>query len=671
MPLLSLGLLGLLLGAPMELTATTLTVAQDGSWSADGEVVIHWRGRVFYAEQAAYRRGLGRVELNGKVHSAGLGAVLTCNTLEIAEHRVVASAAAVKLLDDGGRVLARVRAKKFIQTGSFREFSDVDFTLCACEPAPWSITARRIQVMPGRDRVDLSVPVFRLGNVPVLAMPWWSFPLSGRVSGLLFPVAAYDARDGTRLRQPVYLAPSRWWDATLEPGYVEGRGFGLGSELRLRPTPRTSSVLAGQLQLDDGIGRWMLRAEHGSFGRAHEWVHRGVWAGDPALAMHLSDDVYLRQRKVIDLFHRLRVGSDVLAWTMDGWQGMRNGLEVDPSELPVWRGGTALRLHRDLGGVGASLELGGVGTPDAPTAFLRSRLTGGMRWLPYLGVQYTGRTEWLGSEGAWRAGARLRVHTRLMNSRKTVLEPAIDLRVQRVGVGALAEQLSPSWWSRSGQVLRVGLRATELGFVHSYDLMAAERSGFGEEAGLTGLLFDWNGRWDRKRWRVDGRWMIDSLDPLRPAHAGVRMTFRDRKQRDRLRVGYQRSHVARDLTIDEDPWLGFSRTYSTLPVSSDLFEDIHLMVKLDGERWQASSYLSARPDLGRVKVNSVSVTGGYTSACRCWAAAATVGYAGDIVAVSAGYGAPIFSLSISAGQNLSHSQALARRVIDRGQTRVP
>jgi hypothetical protein len=276
----------------------------------------------------------------------------------------------------------------------------------------------------------------------------------------------------------------------------------------------------------------------------------------------------------------------------------------------------------------------------------------------------------MGGENAWRVGGRVRFHTRLINAGKTVLEPALDLRVQRVGAGGLAEQVSPSWWSRSGQVLRLGLRAIEPGFVHSYDLMAASRTGYAEEASLNGLLLDWNGHWNRKRWRVDGRWMIDSLDPLRPAHAGIRLTLRDRKQRDRLRIGYQRSHVARDLTIDEDPWLGFSRTYSTLPVSSDLFEDIHLMVKLDGPRWQVSSYLSARPDLGRVKVNSVSLSGGYTSSCRCWAAAATMGYAGDVIA-GAGYGAPVFGLSISAGRNLSHSQALLRRAVDQKPVQTP
>lgn len=75
--------------------------------------------------------------------------------------------------------------------------------------------------------------VLRFKDVPILAFPTISFPLSEkRKSGLLPPTFNLDTISGAVIQQPYYvnIAPNR--DATLTPTVMSKRGLGLGGEFR-------------------------------------------------------------------------------------------------------------------------------------------------------------------------------------------------------------------------------------------------------------------------------------------------------------------------------------------------------------------------------------------------------------------------------------------------------
>ncbi|EJL83412.1 organic solvent tolerance protein OstA [Polaromonas sp. CF318] len=80
--------------------------------------------------------------------------------------------------------------------------------------------------------------VIRFKDVPILAFPKFSFPLSDkRKSGLLPPSISMGSTDGFELRQPYYfdIAPNR--DATFSPAIMTKRGIDLAGEFRyLEPT---------------------------------------------------------------------------------------------------------------------------------------------------------------------------------------------------------------------------------------------------------------------------------------------------------------------------------------------------------------------------------------------------------------------------------------------------
>ncbi|MFS2034831.1 LPS-assembly protein LptD [Polaromonas sp. CT11-55] len=80
--------------------------------------------------------------------------------------------------------------------------------------------------------------VVRFKDVPILAFPKFSFPLSDkRKSGLLPPSISMGSTDGFEFRQPYYfdIAPNR--DATFSPAIMTKRGIDLAGEFRyLEPT---------------------------------------------------------------------------------------------------------------------------------------------------------------------------------------------------------------------------------------------------------------------------------------------------------------------------------------------------------------------------------------------------------------------------------------------------
>ncbi|MBD8881571.1 LPS assembly protein LptD [Rhodanobacter sp. 7MK24] len=74
---------------------------------------------------------------------------------------------------------------------------------------------------------------FRVGNVPLLYLPWFSFPVDNRrKTGFLYPTIGHSSRSGFFLSTPYYLNLAPNYDATLDPRIYTTRGFMLDTEFR-------------------------------------------------------------------------------------------------------------------------------------------------------------------------------------------------------------------------------------------------------------------------------------------------------------------------------------------------------------------------------------------------------------------------------------------------------
>lgn len=172
---------------------------------------------------------------------------------------------------------------RFLSTGGNGQSSRVDFiddkhftaqsaTYTTCErdneaswrPA-WVLSADRFQFDLDEDVGVATGAVLRFKEVPILAFPKFSFPLSDkRKSGLLPPTFNLGSVNGFEVRQPYYfdIAPNR--DATLSPAIMSKRGVDFAGEYRyLEPTYR-GEVRANILPNDKlrNRDRWSYALQH-------------------------------------------------------------------------------------------------------------------------------------------------------------------------------------------------------------------------------------------------------------------------------------------------------------------------------------------------------------------------------------------------------------------------
>lgn len=200
------------------------------------------------------------------------------------------------------------------------------FTTCRRLPGPswmpdWILRATTLQMDNEEDVGTAQGAVLSFKGVPLLPIPYLSFPLSDqRKSGFMPPTLGLDNVNGAEVAVPYYwnIAPNR--DATFTPALMSKRGVNLASEFRY-----LEADYAGQLRLDlmpsDQLrdsNRWGLAVAHQA--TFNTGLAKLLTDGDVALNLSLnrvSDDNYWRDftRTSSSLTQRLLANDATLSWT--------------------------------------------------------------------------------------------------------------------------------------------------------------------------------------------------------------------------------------------------------------------------------------------------------------------------------------------------------------------
>ena len=199
---------------------------------------------------------------------------------------------------------------------------EATFTTCerddekTWEPA-WVLSGTSFKFDKEAETGEATGAVLRFKNVPILAFPTISFPLSDkRKSGLLPPTFNLDSTSGFEVSQPYYfnIAPNR--DATLTTTVMSKRGIDLGAEARYLERDFRGRLRANFLP-DDAlrkINRWSYALQHtGSIDTGFSQV------GNLGLNLNLnrvSDNNYWRDfpRSTGLLTQRLLSSDGSLSW---------------------------------------------------------------------------------------------------------------------------------------------------------------------------------------------------------------------------------------------------------------------------------------------------------------------------------------------------------------------
>jgi LPS-assembly protein len=107
------------------------------------------------------------------------------------------------------------------------------YSTCPPDDRRWELRAKQIDINTDSGMGVAHDATLRVGKVPVLYVPWFTFPIDNRRrTGLLYPTIGSSSRNGFDWRQPIYfnLAPN--YDLTLTPRFMSQRGLQLGTEFR-------------------------------------------------------------------------------------------------------------------------------------------------------------------------------------------------------------------------------------------------------------------------------------------------------------------------------------------------------------------------------------------------------------------------------------------------------
>ncbi len=196
-----------------------------------GNVTMRNGAQFMGADEITYDQAQGRYTAGGNIRYQAQGMRLRADRAEGNQNTDSHT-----LEDIRYQLLARRgngTAKSANLTGDTGSLYGATYSTCAPEARHWELSARRIDVDQKTGMATAHGASLKIGNVPVLYLPWLMFPTDDRRrSGLLYPQISNSGRNGFDWRQPIYLNIAPNMDATLSPRYMSRRGGLLDGQFR-------------------------------------------------------------------------------------------------------------------------------------------------------------------------------------------------------------------------------------------------------------------------------------------------------------------------------------------------------------------------------------------------------------------------------------------------------
>lgn len=183
---------------------------------------------------------------------------------------------------------------------------EVSFTTCPLGQEDWRLVASEISIEQGETMGEARHTRFYVGDVPVLYLPYFAFPVSNqRQSGLLFPLISSSTSTGIDYEQPYYwnIAPN--YDMTISPRLMSNRGVQLKTEFRYLTESSQGNLFLEYLPNDTKLAsddsRYFYRYQHqGTLG--DNWMLNADLNGisDNNYIVDLGSDFYNRSDTTIN-----------------------------------------------------------------------------------------------------------------------------------------------------------------------------------------------------------------------------------------------------------------------------------------------------------------------------------------------------------------------------------
>jgi LPS-assembly protein len=229
--------------ASWNISAKSLTYDEkNGTYHAEGDVVIEKAGQVLRTQNAIYNIRTGIAKISGGLRLETDGDIITGKkgSFNLKTQAGDIEDASLFLKNNhyyiGGSHMEKTGPQTYV-------VKDCRVTTCDGVNPDWMLTGSEVNVtVEGYGSIKNAA--FRVKGLPILYFPYMLFPAkTKRQSGLLPPSGGYSTLNGVEVEVPFFWAISDQMDATFYQRFMSSRGYMQGGEFRYLADEGSKGVL--------------------------------------------------------------------------------------------------------------------------------------------------------------------------------------------------------------------------------------------------------------------------------------------------------------------------------------------------------------------------------------------------------------------------------------------
>jgi LPS-assembly protein len=231
--------------SPTQVQAQHVDSSNQSVYHLSGEVKLQRADQLLQADSIDYNNENTDYDARGNVRYQEAGQLLAASHMRgnTDASRGIADDVRYQMLDARGNGVAK---QGHMLDAQHARYSMATYSTCDVGHHLWEFRAKSITINQATGVGVARGATMRLGNVPFLYLPYFTFPTDDRrKSGFLYPTIGNTSRGGFEVSTPYYLNLAPNYDATLDPRIYSERGAMLAGEFRyLTPGSR------GQLNVE-------------------------------------------------------------------------------------------------------------------------------------------------------------------------------------------------------------------------------------------------------------------------------------------------------------------------------------------------------------------------------------------------------------------------------------
>lgn len=218
--------------SPTRVWAEQVDSSNQSVYRLSGNVKLDRADQQLQADRIDYNNETTDYDARGNVRYQEAGQLLAASHMHgnTDASRGTANDVRYQMLDARGNGVAKQGQMLDAQR---TRYSAATYSTCDVGHHVWEFRAKSIAIDKGTGVGVARNATMRLGNVPFLYLPYFTFPVDDRrKSGFLFPTFGKTSRTGYQISTPYYLNLAPNYDATLDPRFYSLRGPMLAGEFR-------------------------------------------------------------------------------------------------------------------------------------------------------------------------------------------------------------------------------------------------------------------------------------------------------------------------------------------------------------------------------------------------------------------------------------------------------